>query len=139
MTGTAGKAAAEAKKKLQDELTRKSGANKDQKSKAADLEEKLRHAFQKKIESTFDQLNEPTSPGIKKQNSGLSESAELKSPLIAKSRMRRGQSNMQGREDVYKFVRESASMYNPIAASMHSTSTPESMKQIKNLQDSAQL
>jgi len=29
MTGTAGKAAAEAKKKLQDELTRKSGANKD--------------------------------------------------------------------------------------------------------------
>lgn len=44
---------------------------------------------------------------------------------------------MQNKEDVYKFVRESASMYNPIAASLDST--PENMKQIKNLQDSVQL
>lgn len=38
---------------------------------------------------------------------------------------------MQGREDVYKFVRESASMYNPMAASVEAT--PEHLKQIRNL------
>jgi hypothetical protein len=46
-------------------------------------------------------------------------------------------SNMQGREDVYKFVRESASMYNAMAASVHNT--PENLKKVKNLQSSVSL
>jgi hypothetical protein len=41
---------------------------------------------------------------------------------------------MQNREDIYKMVRESASMYNPIAASIDNT--PENLKQIRNLQES---
>lgn len=71
------------------------------------------------------------------KNKTATESIDLKSPLVPKSRLRRGMSNMQGREDVYKFVRESASMYNAMAASVDNT--PENLKKVKSLQSSVSI